>query len=93
MLLIADRHTHAIFGAHVPGESAGTVQVVATATRGAAGRNAICLPNFHRGSRYVGPEGLPRDRHRTIPAAWSYLGPPGMNLPDAERPAEGRLIL
>ena len=73
--------------------SAGTAQVVATARRGGSRPKCNSPIPPHRGSRYVRPECLPRDRHPAIPARLELPRHPGMNLPDADHLAEGRLIL
>ena len=80
--LIADRHSHAILGAHVLGEySAETVQVVATAMR--AGMNVeqlaemqFAFPTFTEAVSMAAQKVCRSIGIGQFPAAWSYLGPP-----------------
>ena len=80
--LIADRHSHAILGAHVLGEySAETVQVVATAMR--AGMNVeqlaemqFAYPTFTEAVSMAAQKVCRAIGIGHFPPAWSYLGPP-----------------
>jgi pyruvate/2-oxoglutarate dehydrogenase complex dihydrolipoamide dehydrogenase (E3) component len=79
--LIADRHSHAILGAHVLGEySAETVQVVATAMR--AGMNVeqpaemqFAYPTFTEAVSMAAQKACRIIGLGQFPPAWSYLGP------------------
>jgi pyruvate/2-oxoglutarate dehydrogenase complex dihydrolipoamide dehydrogenase (E3) component len=78
--LIADRHSHAILGAHVLGEySAETVQVVATAMR--AGMNVerlaemqFAFPTFTEAVSMAAQKVCRTIGIGQFPPAWSYLG-------------------
>jgi pyruvate/2-oxoglutarate dehydrogenase complex dihydrolipoamide dehydrogenase (E3) component len=78
--LIADRHSHAILGAHVLGEySAETVQVVATAIR--AGMNVerlaemqFAFPTFTEAVSMAAQKVCRTIGIGQFPPAWSYLG-------------------
>ena len=80
--LIADRHSHAILGAHVLGEySAETVQVVATAMR--AGMNVeqlaemqFAYPTFTEAVSMAAQKVCRTIGIGQFPPAWSDLGPP-----------------
>ena len=79
--LIADRHSHAILGAHVLGEySAETVQVVATAM--AAGMSVeqvaemqFAFPTFTEGVSMAAQKACRSIGIGEFPPTWSYLGP------------------
>ena len=79
--LIADRHSHAILGAHVLGEySAETVQVVATAM--AAGMSVeqiaemqFAFPTFTEAVSMAAQKVCRTIGIGQFPPAWSYLGP------------------
>jgi pyruvate/2-oxoglutarate dehydrogenase complex dihydrolipoamide dehydrogenase (E3) component len=79
--LIADRHSHAILGAHVLGEYyAETVQVVATAM--AAGMSVeqlaemqFAFPTFTEAVSMAAQKACRAIGIGQLPAAWSYLGP------------------
>ena len=80
--LIADRHSHAILGAHVLGEySAETVQVVATAMRAGMKVEQLAEMQFAYPTFTEAVSMAAQKVCRTIgigrfPPAWSYLGPP-----------------
>jgi pyruvate/2-oxoglutarate dehydrogenase complex dihydrolipoamide dehydrogenase (E3) component len=79
--LIADRHSHAILGAHVLGEySAETVQVVATAM--AAGMSVqqlaemqFAFPTFTEAVSMAAQKACRTIGIGQFPPTWSYLGP------------------
>lgn len=79
--LIADRHSHAVLGAHVLGEySAETVQVVATAM--AAGMRVeqlaemqFAFPTFTEAVSMAAQKACRTIGIGQFPPAWSYLGP------------------
>jgi pyruvate/2-oxoglutarate dehydrogenase complex dihydrolipoamide dehydrogenase (E3) component len=79
--LIADRHSHAVLGAHVLGEySAETVQVVATAM--VAGMSVeqvaevqFAFPTFTEAVSMAAQMACRAIGIGRFPAAWSYLGP------------------
>jgi pyruvate/2-oxoglutarate dehydrogenase complex dihydrolipoamide dehydrogenase (E3) component len=79
--LIADRHDHAILGAHVLGEySAETVQVVATAMRAGMKVEQLAEMQFAYPTFTEAVSMAAQKACRTIgigqfPPAWSYLGP------------------
>ena len=78
--LIADRHSHAILGAHVLGEySAETVQVVATAMRAGMNVEQLAEMQFAYPTFTEAVSMAAQKLCRTIgighfPPAWSYLG-------------------
>ena len=80
--LIADRHSHAILGAHVLGEySAETVQVVATAmTAGMSveqlAEMQFAFPTFTEAVSMAAQKACRIIGIGQFPPAWSYLGPP-----------------
>jgi pyruvate/2-oxoglutarate dehydrogenase complex dihydrolipoamide dehydrogenase (E3) component len=97
--LIADRHSHAILGAHALGEySAETVQVVATAMR--AGMNVeqlaetqFAYPTFTEAVSMAAQKVCRTIGIGQFPSAWSYLGRPECestgHVPERRTPAAG----
>ena len=83
--LIADQHSHAhsrrprarrILSRNRPGRRDRDAR---RHERRAARRDAIRLPDLHRGRQHGRPESLPQHRHRQIPGRLELPRPPGMS--------------